>query len=271
MPRCSPGCWRRVERGSRQAATTIGKRARTPSAAGSKGTVIARARGLGQVAPEGVARVAGIAGHVELRRQQLACAELHLHVDVGRAAAVGHGPDGAEAVAAVGVDRHAAEALERGIGAVAVAGVVVVATLVALPDLDLRAAQRPALPGRSRCPRPRPAGRCGSPACRSSAGRCPRPAAGAPGRTAPRSAKAWRFAPPEPARGRRARGRALRPARRRPCAGGRDRGRWSGHAWRYEPPGAREFHPPALSFATSGCACRASPAPRTSPWRRRRR
>ena len=54
----------------------------------------------------------------------------------------GHGPDGAEAVAAVGADRDPPEALERRVGPAAVAGVVVVAGFVALPDLDLGPGQR---------------------------------------------------------------------------------------------------------------------------------
>jgi hypothetical protein len=66
-------------------------------------------------------------------------------MDVRRAPAVGHGPDGAEAVAPRSIGRDLAETLEGRIGAAAVARVVVVAGFVALPDLDHGAGERPAI------------------------------------------------------------------------------------------------------------------------------
>ena len=59
---------------------------------------------LGRVADavEGsVSGVAALAGHVHLRRQPAGARRVHLEVDVRRAARIGDGADGAEAVAAV--------------------------------------------------------------------------------------------------------------------------------------------------------------------------
>ena len=83
-----------------------------------------------------------LAGDVHLRGEAADAGGMHLEVDVRGAARVGDGADGAEGVAAVGIDRDAAVALEARVVALVagVAGVIVDAARVALPDLDHGAA-----------------------------------------------------------------------------------------------------------------------------------
>src|SRR5581483_182245 len=86
----------------------------------------------------GVAGIARFAGDVELRGETPDARRVHLEVDVRRASGMGDRADGAEGVAAAGVDTGAAIALESRIAspATGVAGVIVDAVGVALPDLD---------------------------------------------------------------------------------------------------------------------------------------
>ena len=94
-----------------------------------------------------VARVAGLAGDIHLRHELAPLRRLDGEMDVRRAPRIGHRPDGAEAVAAVGVRDGAAVALE-GLVARPPAGIArmqVAAAGVALPDLDGRTRDRPAV------------------------------------------------------------------------------------------------------------------------------
>src|SRR5499426_4519692 len=99
------------------------------------------AAGLGDfhqelAAEQAVAAVLRLAGKVELRRQHAAAGRLHLHVIVARAAFIGAGHHREEAVAPLGVGELMAAQAETGI--------VVVAGVVGMPEIDQRACDRPA-------------------------------------------------------------------------------------------------------------------------------
>ena len=67
-------------------------------------------------------------------------------MDVRRAPGIGCRPEGTETVTACSIHRHAAETLEGRVGTPAIPRVVVVALLIALPDLDHGTAHRSAAP-----------------------------------------------------------------------------------------------------------------------------
>src|SRR3954447_3780283 len=85
---------------------------------------------------DAVRAVARLAGEVELRREDLAVGALHLDVDVARAPGIEAGHDRPQRVAPAGVGELVA--------AQAVAPVVVLAAGVPLPEVEQRAAHRPA-------------------------------------------------------------------------------------------------------------------------------
>ena len=88
----------------------------------------------------------GVAGDVDLCRQRAAARRQQPHVQVRGAPSVGNRPDRLERIAPLGVGRRRAVALEVVVARRAVvAGMVVPAVRVALPELDHRAGHRAAV------------------------------------------------------------------------------------------------------------------------------
>ena len=108
---------------------------------------LAPTRVADSIAKDAVALVARLAGDIELAGEQAADRRRDLEVDVRRAAGIGDRLQRAEAVAAVGLRQHAAIALEGRVAPLAagLARMIVETLRVALPDLDQRALDRPAV------------------------------------------------------------------------------------------------------------------------------